>query len=91
MERCISAGYDNGDVKIFDLRKNELIMDENIKNGVCGIEFDRKDIKMNKMVVSTLEGKIHLYDMRTCHPVKGFSSLNIKSGDSTMWGTRHLP
>lgn len=90
-ERCLAAGYDNGDLKIFDLRKNELIMDENLKNGVCGIEFDRKDIPMNKLVATALEGKVSLYDMRTCHPVKGFSSMQEKTGDSTLWGTRHLP
>ena len=50
---------------MFDLRKNELIMDENLKNGVCGIEFDRKDIKMNKLVATTLEGKLFVYDLRT--------------------------
>ena len=46
-ERCIVAGYDNGDVKIFDLRKNALIWDHNLPNGVCGVQFDRKDTKMN--------------------------------------------
>jgi hypothetical protein len=43
-ERCIAAGYDNGDVKIFDLKTNCLRWDTNVKNGVCGIEFDRPDI-----------------------------------------------
>lgn len=75
LERCIAAGYDNGDIKLFDLRKNELLMDENLKNGVCGLDFDRKDIKMNKLIATTLEGKIHVYDMRTNHPVIGFASL----------------
>jgi hypothetical protein len=40
MERCIAAGYDNGDLKIFDLKQNRLITDENVKNGICGLEFD---------------------------------------------------
>lgn len=43
-ERCVAAGYDNGDVKLFDLRTNCLRWDTNIKNGVCGVEFDRPDI-----------------------------------------------
>ena len=43
-ERVIACGYDNGDLKIFDLKKNALIWDTNLKNGVCGLEFDRKDI-----------------------------------------------
>ena len=66
-------------------------MDENLKNGVCGLEFDRKDIKMNKLVATTLEGKLSVYELRTFHPVKGFSSLSEKRGDSTIWGIKHLP
>lgn len=64
-ERTIVAGYDNGDVKIFDLNKNELLWDTNLSNGVCGVEFDRKDIIMNKLIATTLEGKFHVFDMRT--------------------------
>ena len=56
-ERVIAAGYDNGDVKLFDLRTNSVLWEDNIKNGVCGIQFDRKDIEMNKMVVCGLESR----------------------------------
>lgn len=51
-DRCIAAGYDNGDVKLFDLRMNAMRYETNVGNGVTCIEFDRKDIEMNKMVVS---------------------------------------
>jgi WD40 repeat protein len=91
VERCIAAGYDNGDLKIFDLKQNRLITDENVKNGICGMEFDRKDIKMNKLVVTGLEGRFYLYDLRTYHPVKGFSSMSRKTTGSTIWGARHTP
>ena len=39
------------------------------------MEFDRKDIDMNKLVATTLESKFYIYDMRTQHDTKGFSSL----------------
>lgn len=90
-ERILSAGYDNGDLKLFDLKMNKLIMDENLKNGICGLEFDRKDIKMNKLVCTTLEGNCHIFDLRTYHKVKGFSSICEKISDSTVWGIRHSP
>lgn len=76
-ERCIAAGYDNGDVKLFDLRwalvccvvlfaflrssvlnmglvslvcrTNTMRWETNVGNGVVGLEFDRKDIEMNKV------------------------------------------
>lgn len=33
-ERCVVAGYDNGDLKVLDLRMNKLIWEVNVKNGV---------------------------------------------------------
>lgn len=74
-ERVVAAGYDNGDVKMFDLRTMGLRWESNLKNGVCGLEFDRKDIAMNKLVATTLEAKFYLFDLKTQHPKKGFSYL----------------
>ena len=47
-ERMVSAGYDNGDVKMWDLRNMSQHWDCNVGNGVCGLEFDRKDIKVHQ-------------------------------------------
>lgn len=90
-DRCVCAGYDNGDIKLFDLRNMALKWETNIKNGVCGLEFDRKDISMNKLVATTLESKFHVFDMRTQHPTKGFASVTEKAHKSTVWGCKHLP
>ncbi|CAM9998427.1 unnamed protein product, partial [Choristocarpus tenellus] len=48
-DRCVSAGYDNGDVKLFDLKTQTMRWETNVKNGVTCIDFDRKDIEMNKV------------------------------------------
>ena len=90
-ERCIAAGYDNGDIKLFDLKTNCLRWDTNVGNGVCGLEFDRQDIAMNKLVATTLESKFHVFDLKTYHPEKGFSGLAEIAHKSTIWGVRHLP
>ncbi|XP_069464246.1 dynein axonemal assembly factor 10 isoform X1 [Ambystoma mexicanum] len=90
-ERVVCAGYDNGDIKLFDLRTMALRWETNIKNGVCSVEFDRKDIIMNKLVATSLEGKFHVFDMRTQHPTKGFASFAEKAHKSTVWQVRHLP
>lgn len=77
---------------MFDLRKNSLVWDHNLLNGVCGLQFDRKDTKMNKLVVTTLEGKVHVFDMRTHHFEEGYTSLEHKMKESsTIWGVEHLP
>uniref|UniRef100_A0A3B3RN11 Dynein axonemal assembly factor 10 n=1 Tax=Paramormyrops kingsleyae TaxID=1676925 RepID=A0A3B3RN11_9TELE len=90
-DRCVCAGYDNGDIKLFDLRNMSLRWEKNIKNGVCCVEFDRKDISMNKLVATSLEGNFHVFDMRTQHPTKGFASVSEKAHKSTVWQVRHLP
>jgi hypothetical protein len=45
------------------------------------LEFDRKDIEMNKLVATTLESKIHVFDMKTQHNEKGFASVVEKVKD----------
>lgn len=103
-ERMVCAGYDNGDVKLFDLRAGALAWECNVRNGVCGIEFDRRDIEMNKMVVTTLEGGLFVYDMRTRHPDRGYAVVSerdagrslgtngvISGARSTVWCVRHVP
>ncbi|KAJ3320848.1 WD repeat-containing protein 92 [Blyttiomyces sp. JEL0837] len=91
-ERMLTAGYENGDVKMFDLRTMSLHWETNIKNGVCAIEFDRRDIRMNKMVVTSLESSFKVFDLRTKHPTDGYASVTEKSHDNTtVWTVRHLP
>ncbi|KAI5632429.1 WD repeat-containing protein 92 [Phthorimaea operculella] len=82
-ERIVCAGYDNGDLKMFDLRTMSLRWECNLKNG---------DIPMNKLVATTLEGKFHVFDVRTQNPAKGFAQvLNNCSKSGTIWVARHLP
>ena len=47
-ERMVCAGYDNGDIKMWDLRNMSLYWDTNVGNGVCGLEFDRTNIKVSE-------------------------------------------
>lgn len=91
-ERMVCAGYENGDVKLFDLRNMSLHYETNVRNGVCAIEFDRRDIKMNKLVVGTLESTIQALDLRTKHPKSGYASTVHKSTENTtVWTVKHLP
>lgn len=76
---------------MFDLKTNCLRWDTNLKNGICGLEFDRMDIPQNKLVVTTLESKFHVFDLKTYHPEKGYSDLAELAHKSTIWGVRHLP
>ncbi len=90
-DRNVVAGYDNGDVKMFDLKMNMLKWETNLKNGICSVEFDRKDVAMNKLVVTTLESKLHVFDLKTLHPELGYTGLSEVAHNSTVWGAKHLP
>ncbi len=87
----IGAGYDNGDIKLFDLKSQMFLWDTNLKNGVCGMEFDRKDIIMNKLAAATLEGKFTVFDMRTFNTNEGYANLTELGQKATIWGVKHLP
>ena len=43
---------------------DKLIYGENFKNGIVSIEFDKKNISLNKMVATTLDSKIYLFDLK---------------------------
>ncbi|CAH1163338.1 unnamed protein product [Phaedon cochleariae] len=91
VDRIVAAGYDNGDIKMYDLRNMSLRWSKCVKNGVVSLQFDRKTISMNKLVSTTLESKIYCFDVRTQHHKKGFAHLVEKAHDSTVWSVKHLP
>ena len=45
----------------------------------------------NKLVASTLEGKIYAFDLRTLHHEEGYANLEEKAHNATVWGVKHLP
>jgi hypothetical protein len=65
-----SHGYDTATCCDADNPLLQLRWETNVKNGVCGVAFDRRDIPMNKFVISCLESAFHVYDARTQHPHK---------------------
>ncbi|KAI9032303.1 WD40-repeat-containing domain protein [Hyaloraphidium curvatum] len=92
-DRIVCAGYENGDLQFFDLRAMRNLWSTNLGSGICSVEFDRKDIKMNKLVATTTDSSFHVVDLRTFNVESGFASLRHNFGGSnvTIWGARHLP
>ena len=91
-DRMVAAGFDNGDVKLFDLRTMTLHWETHVSNGVCSVAFDRPDIKMNKLSATCLEGRVHMWDVRTHHPKEGYAEWTdrIEKRHHTIWGGRFL-
>jgi hypothetical protein len=46
---------------------------------ICSVHFDRADIPMNKLIVTGLESKFHVFDMRTYNPTAGYAYLTEKA------------
>jgi len=46
---------------------------------------------MNKLLVTGLESKFNVFDLRTHNKEKGFASVTTKSHKSTIWCGAHLP
>jgi WD40 repeat protein len=90
-DRVLAAGYDNGDLKLFDLRTMTMRWQTNVNNGVCSVRFDRPDIEMNKLLLTTLEGRVRVYDLRTFHPTVGYSHLEERMHAGTVWTGAPLP
>ena len=90
-DRVLCAGYDNGDVKLFDLKTQKMLHEFNVSNGVCDLCFDRPDIEMNKLIVSSLEGRVRVYDLRTLNPEVGFAYVEDRVSTGTVWVSKPLP
>ena len=92
-ERNLGIGYDNGDIKIYDLRMDKLIYGENFKSGICSIEFDKKNIPLNKMLASTLDSKIYLFDLKNFEKNNNlrYEKLSDEINYTTYWGTKFIP
>jgi hypothetical protein len=82
--RFVCGGYENGDLRMFDLSMvsssenstlSKCFWETSLPKGICSIEFDRKDIEMNKMTATMLDSQFVVYDLRTKHSKKGFSKL----------------
>ncbi|XP_050444112.1 dynein axonemal assembly factor 10-like [Adelges cooleyi] len=90
-ERIVCAGYDNGDIKMLDLRAMAVRWETNVSSGVCCLEFDRSDIKMNKLAATTIESSFYVFDTKIQHPAKGFGYVRNNLHKHTIWTVRHLP
>ena len=91
-ERVVAAGYDNGDIKLFDMKTNKMLQEFNVGNGVCGLTFDRKDIPLNKLIVALLEGRSRQYDLRTHHAKLGYAFVEeVGVSTGTLWCAKSLP
>ncbi|RUS21678.1 WD40-repeat-containing domain protein [Endogone sp. FLAS-F59071] len=89
-ERALAAGYDNGDIKLFDLRTISSMWETNTNSGICSLEFAKTDAPMSRLVATTLDS-FHIFDLTTLKSGPEVESKTVKpSADGTVWTVRHL-
>lgn len=96
----VAAGFDNGDVKLFDLRAMALSWEGTAPNGVCCVAFDKADASQ-KLLATCLEGRVHLWDLKKKTEAAEEGDLSEwtdlvdgrpggGAGHRTIWGGRFL-
>ncbi|KAF7727495.1 hypothetical protein EC973_007473 [Apophysomyces ossiformis] len=78
-QRLVAVGYDNGDVKLFDLTASQYVWETNVGAGVCSLDFGTKSL-----AAGTLTGTC------TIQLDSGIVS-KIPSSGATVWSVRHMP
>lgn len=99
-ERCVFAGFDNGDVKVFDLRTVQTRWETNVQHGVCDIETQNKYCEISELAVSTTKGGLNIFTNLSAD-FSQISAIAIKDADQlsanqrsdadTVWCVKHLP
>ncbi|KAK9763994.1 WD repeat-containing protein 92 [Basidiobolus ranarum] len=86
-ERSVGIGYDNGDIKLVDLRNMSFIWGDNVKDGICSLEFSQKTSPNCNLVATTVQSKLNVFNQQTDH----VAHHEYKAHESTIWCIRHLP
>jgi WD40 repeat protein len=78
--KVIAVGYEDGEIKLFDIVGSKYLWTTQLKDGICSIEFNQE-----RLLVSTLGGA-YVIDITT-----GKKSEIEATADTTLWAIRHLP
>jgi len=82
-----AAGFDNGDVKVFDLRSTKLLWETNVSRGVSDINLFGVSENLFRLVVGTVHGKLLAWDDVTA-PTAAASLHTHQLDKSTVWKTQ---
>jgi len=86
-QRVIASGYNNGDMKLIDIRMMKTLWETNVRHGICSLEFDAEDPMTGILVATTCNSKIHIVQSGNpsqTHPVES-------GHKSAVWCASHLP
>jgi WD40 repeat protein len=91
-DRTVIAGFDNGDVKLWDLRTSTVTWETNLRNGVVALQLSDRTGPLKRLVAGCLSGQIVTFDLSDKPAEKGYASHAQKVKDSaTVWVVQHCP
>ena len=93
-DRTVLAGFDNGDIKLWDLRASQVSWETNLRNGVVSCQFDQRTSPLKYVTIGCLSGQIVSFDLSEKPEGKGFASVTqkVKKDESaTVWVVQHCP
>lgn len=90
--QVVAAGFDNGDIKVFDLRAMTTYWETHVHTGVCSVTFDSSVHPIRKICATGLQGSIHLWNWPASSQNRNSSEWTDKTDKNkqTVWGVRYL-
>mmetsp|Transcript_32664 Transcript_32664/g.44859 ORF Transcript_32664/g.44859 Transcript_32664/m.44859 type:complete len:343 (-) Transcript_32664:44-1072(-) len=90
-DRSVCVGYDNGDIRLFDLRRNTLRWTANVLDGVCCLQFQNKFSEKTSLVAVT-KSKVSLFqiDHVTNDTNQPQNFVSQTPENLTIWSARYL-
>ncbi|RGB25458.1 WD repeat-containing protein 92-like protein [Rhizophagus diaphanus] len=88
-ERVLAAGYDSGEIKLFDLKAMSTLSELTISSGVVSLEFDRQYTKLNRLTVGSLK-TLEVFEINEEDKLKSLVTGKHED-DTTNWCVRHVP
>ncbi|RIA90571.1 WD40-repeat-containing domain protein [Glomus cerebriforme] len=86
-ERVVAAGYDSGEVKLFDLKAMSTLSEFKTTSGAVSLEFDRQYTKLNRLTIGSLK-TLEVFEIGNQDKPK---PLTMKEQNDTIWCVRHVP
>ena len=82
--KLIAAGFDNGDIKVFDVRATKLLWETSLSRGVSNLNLIQAG-EMTGLVAGNVQGKLYKWNLNS-----GDSTLSTQLDKSTVWSTERI-
>jgi len=88
--KYIASGFNNGDVRIFDITAGKVFWETTLPRGVTSLHFTTGD-KLDKLTASIVGGTVSIWDLQTRHRSQGYTRTDIQLDKTTIWDAKCAP